>query len=62
MEIGTTKNQLWKEERENGAYGSRYHGGHRLDKDDKIRRGRWMTTLDRTCSDYGFYSSSRSYT
>ena len=49
-----------QEEGKNGAYGSRSHGGHMLDRDDTIKGVRWMDTPDRRGSGYGFYFSSGS--
>ena len=34
------------ENRTNGAYGSRSHGGHKLDRDERVRDGRFLDTHD----------------
>ncbi len=40
-----------------GAYGSRSHGGHKLYREDTIRDGRLLDTLDRRGDGHGYYSS-----
>ena len=49
-----------QEEKNNGAYGSRSHGGHRLDREDTIRDCRSLDTLDRRGDKHKYYSSSSS--
>jgi len=49
-----------QEDRSNGAYGSRSHGGHMLDRDERVRYGRFLDRLDRQGSRHGIYSSSSS--
>ena len=49
-----------QEDRTSGAYGSISHEGHRSDKDDTVRDGRFLDTHDRKGSGYRFYSSSGS--
>jgi len=44
----------------NGAYGSRYRDGHRSDRDDAIKDGIFLDTLDRRGSGHQIYSSSSS--
>lgn len=39
----------------NGAYDIMSHGGHRLEKDDRVRDGRCLDTPDRRGSGHGFY-------
>ena len=46
-----------QEEKTNGAYGNRSRGGHRLDKDDKVRDGKLLDTPDRRGDGYKYYSS-----
>ena len=46
------------EEKENGAYGNRSQRRNMLDKDDIVRGGRSLDTLDRRGSTYAFHSSS----
>jgi len=46
-----------KEERINGAYGSRSHGGHKFDRDDTIRDGTLLYTLDRRGGGQMYHSS-----
>jgi len=52
---------LWvshgREERTNGAYGNRSHGGHRSDIDGTMRDGRLLDTSDRRGDGYMYYSS-----
>ena len=44
-------------DKSNGAYGSRSHGGHRSDRDDTVRDGILLDTLDRRGDGYKCYSS-----
>lgn len=44
------------ENKTNGAYGSRSHGGHRLDRDDTIRDARLLDTPDRRRDIHRYYS------
>ena len=48
------------EDRTNGAYGSQLHGGHKSDRDDILREGRWLDTLDRRRDKQKHDSSSNS--
>jgi len=50
----------WQEDRINGAYGSRSHGGHRSDRGDTIRDGRFLDTSNKRGDGHKFYSSSSS--
>ena len=47
-----------QEDRTNGAYGSRTHGGHRSDRDDTVIDGRFLDTLKRRRDRDRYYSSS----
>jgi len=49
-----------QEEITNGAYGSRSHGGHRSDRDDTVRDGKLLDTLNRR-GDRHMYCSSSSF-
>lgn len=44
----------------NGAYGSRSHDGHWSNRDDMVRDGRFLDTLDKRGDEHGFYSYSGS--
>lgn len=44
----------------NGAYGSRFHGGHRSGRDETIRDGRFLDTMDMRGHGHRFYFSSHS--
>ena len=44
----------------NGAYGSRFHGGHKLDRDDMVRDGIFFDTLKRRRDRHSYYSSYNS--
>lgn len=50
--------QLWIGGKEKCGICSSSHAGHRLDKDDTVRGGRWKDTPDIIGSGYGLYSSS----
>lgn len=47
-----------QEDKNNGAYGSRSHGGHRSDRDDTFRDGKLLDTPDRRRDRYKHYSIS----
>ena len=49
-----------QEDKTNGAYGNRSHDGHKSDRDDTIRDGKFLDTLDRRGNGHGLYSSSGS--
>jgi len=40
-----------------GAYGRRSHSGHRSDRDDMIRDGRFLNTPDKRGDGHRYYSS-----
>ena len=46
-----------KEDVTNGANGSRPHNGHRSNRDDMIRDGRFLDTSDRRVNGHKYYSS-----
>lgn len=43
------------------GHGSKSHGGHRSNRDDMVRDGRLLNTLDRRGDRHRYYSSSDSY-
>lgn len=49
-----------QEDKTNGAYGSRSHGSHNLDRDDTMRDGSLLDTLYRRGDGHRYYSSSDS--
>jgi len=49
-----------KEDKTNGAYDSRSHGGHRSDRDDMVRGGSLLDTPNSRGNGHTFYSSSSS--
>lgn len=49
-----------KEEKNNGAYGSRSHGGYKFDIDDTVRYGKLLDTPNRRGDGHRCYSCSSS--
>lgn len=49
-----------QEDKNNGAYGSRFHGSHKLDKDDIVRNGWLLDTPYRIGDRKRYHSNSDS--
>lgn len=57
---GSCRINYQQDEKANGAYGSRLHGGHMSDRDDTVRDGRLLDTLERIRDRHMYYASSDS--